>query len=164
MDRVDRGDGVDTLDGVDAEVGSREVLLAWSVHLAASRPRRAAVIVLVALASALLCHQLFGNLLFALFSCAVILAATAEFLFPIRFQLDSEGAEMRNLHNWRRIAWVDVKKAYLLEDGLKLSPLGVRSRLENFRGVFLRFGPGGDREAVLAVVKACRDAARRNPE
>lgn len=134
-------------------------VLIWRVHLAADDPGRAVLVVAAACTAAMLCQSLFLNWLFSAFSCLVLLGATAEFLFPIHFRLDESGAEMRNLHNWRRIAWVDVKKAYLLEDGVKLSPLAVPSRLEHFRGVFLRFGEGeGSRESVLTAVKQHRNA------
>jgi len=139
--------------------------LEWRVHLARKAPRKAATLVLLTLAAAALCFFLFRNWLFAGFTAAALLGATADFLFPIRYRLTPEAAEMRNLHNWRRITWDEVKKAYLLEDGIKLSPLAVRTRLEPFRGVLLRFGPGdGSQERVLAAVRKFRDAVRSGPE
>lgn len=137
----------------------------WQVHLARSRPGRAIWVLVAAFVSAALCFFLFHNWLYAGFCVVAILSATTEFLFPIRYRLDSEGAEMRNLHNWRRIAWSEVKKAYLLEDGVKLSPLGLKTRLEQFRGVFLRFGPApGTQEEVVAAVRRFRDAVRSNAD
>lgn len=139
--------------------------LEWQVHLARSRPQRAVGVLVAAFISAALCFFLFRNWLYAGFCVVAIVSATTEFLFPIRYRLDAEGAEMRNLHNWRRIAWSEVKKAYLLEDGVKLSPLRLRTRLEQFRGVFLRFGPEpGTQEEVLAAVRRFRDAVRSNAD
>ena len=137
----------------------------WRVHLARTEPRKAAVVLGAAVAAAALCFLLFMNWAFALFSALVLVAGTAEFLFPIRYRLTPEAAEMHNLHNWRRIEWTEVKKAYLLDDGVKLSPLEVPTRLEPFRGVFLRFGEGpGERDRVLAAVRRYRDAVRRDPD
>jgi hypothetical protein len=142
-----------------------EETLTWTVHLARAQPTRAIAVVCVALAAAGLCLMLFHSLPFALFSLLVVVGGTAEFLFPIRYRLTEEAAEMRNLHNWRRIEWETVRKAYLLEDGVKLSPLCARTRLEPFRGVFLRFGVGeGEREAVLAAVRRFRDRARSDAD
>jgi hypothetical protein len=135
-------------------------VLEWTVHLARDRPGRAAVVVLTLLLAAGLCFTLFRSPLFALLTAAVLLGATSEFLLPIRYRLDNQGAESANLHNRRRISWRDVRKAYLLEDGIQLSPFDQPTRLEAFRGVFLRFGPGGDRETVLAAVRERREAAR----
>ncbi len=155
----------DTLTSVDGNSSEGIDALEWQVHLARTQPARAAVVVGAALLSAGLCFFLFRNWLYAGFCVLALLGATSEFLLPIRYRLDEEGAEMRNLHNWRRIAWSEVKKAYLLEDGVKLSPLGVRTRLEPFRGVFLRFGEGhGSQEEVLSAVRRFRDAVRSNAD
>lgn len=140
-------------------------MVEWRVHLARRQPGKAALVVVLALASAVLCYTLFRNLLFAAFTLTALVGATAEFLFPIRYRLDAEAAEMRNLHNWRRISWAEVRKAYLLEDGIKLSPLAVATRLEAFRGVFLRFGEGeSSREALRAHVRRFRDAVRSDAD
>jgi hypothetical protein len=147
------------------EAGSTGEVIEWQVHLARAQPGKALAVAGAILAAAALCLSLFHNGLFALFTAAALLGATAEFLFPIRYRLTEEAAEMRNLHNWRRITWDEVKKAYLLDEGIKLSPLGVRTRVEPFRGVLLRFGPGaGERETLLAAVRKLRDAAGRDPE
>ena len=140
-------------------------VLEWRVHLARHQPAKAALVLLAAAVSAALCFFLFLSWPFALFTVVALVAATSEFLCPIRYRLDAEAAEMRNLHNWRRITWREVKKAYLLEDGIKLSPLETQTRIEPFRGVFLRFGPGsGSREAVLAAVRSFRDGVRSEPD
>ncbi len=125
--------------------------LTWSVHLARDAPERAALVVLAAAASGLLCFKLFGSLLYGLFCIVALLAATCEFLLPIRYRMDADGVEMRNLHNWRRISWGDVRKAYVLEDGVKLSPLAHGGPREAFRGVFVRWGD--QREGVMDRVR-----------
>lgn len=139
--------------------------LRWQVHLARTQPAKTLGVLLTVVLSAALCFYLFRNWIFVLFTIVALVGATAEFLFPVRYLVDASGAEMRNLHNWRRINWGEVRKAYLLEEGIKLSPLPVRSRLEAFRGVMLRFGAEpGDRETVLAAVRKYRDGVRRNAD
>lgn len=134
---------------------TRDEPMCWRVHLAVERPGRAALLVAVALGSGALCYSLFGNWVFALASAGVLLAATAEFLFPVSYRLDEAGAEMRCLFGGRKMDWSEVRKAYLVEAGVKLSPLPRRSRLEAYRGVFLRFE--GNRDEVLAAVRRHRE-------
>ena len=149
----------------DEPGAATDTAIEWQVHLARRQPGRAVLLLLGTLSCSLLCFSLFRNWLFALFTAGALLAATSEFLFPIRYRLTAEAAEMRNLHNWRRITWAEVRKAYLLDDGIKLSPLAVPNRLESFRGVMLRFGPGaGEREALLTVVRGYRDAVRSDAD
>src|SRR5262249_48963380 len=97
---------------------------------------------------------LFSSPVLALGSIFVVAAATGEFLFPIRYRLGPEAAEMWNGLARRRIEWGEVRKAYLLEDGIKLSPLDFPPRLGGYRGIFLRFED--NREEVLAAVKRFR--------
>lgn len=139
--------------------------LRWRVHLARRRPGWAGLVVVATAISMLLCWHLFGSLLFVLCTGLALVGATAEFLFPIHYYLGPDGAESRNLHNWRRIAWTDVQKAYLLDDAVKLSPLRLPTRLEPFRGVLLRFGEEpGTKEAVLDAVREFRERAGRDAD
>ncbi|MBI3910848.1 MAG: hypothetical protein HY320_07930 [Armatimonadetes bacterium] len=136
--------------------------LEWRVHLAKRQPRRAAAVAAIILASAALCQLLFGNWLFSLFTAFALCAATAEFLLPIRYRLTPQGAEQWNLFAARRILWSGVKRAYLLEDGVQLSPLAIPTRLERYRGVFLRFAD--NRSEVLAAIRHCRYGLERRPD
>ncbi len=113
--------------------------LAWSVHLARDRPKWVVGLVVLMAGCAALCFYLFGSLLYAAFTVVALLGATAEFLFPAHYRLTREAAEMRNLHNWRRIAWAEVRKVYLLDEGIKLSPLPHAGPREAFRGLMLRW-------------------------
>ena len=146
-DRSDRSD----------EALEADETLEWAVHLATQRPERAVIIAAAALAVGWLSWQLFRNPVMTAFSIAVLFAATAEFLFPVRYRLNAEGAELRNLHNWRRIAWTEVKKVYTGEREIKLSPLEHGGRREAYRGVLLHCPD--NRDEVLAFVRRHRDAA-----
>jgi hypothetical protein len=149
----DRSDPSDLSDQALESDGTLE----WTVHLAAQHPHRAVIVGAAGLAVGTLAHLLFGNPVMTLFSVAVLVTATAEFLFPLRYRLDSEGAELRNLHNWRRIAWEEVKKVYTGEREIKLSPLEHGGRREAFRGVLLHCPD--NRDEVLDFVRRHRDAA-----
>ena len=128
--------------------------LMWEVHRARGRVGQAVVVIAAALAAGAVCMALFRSLPFALFSVVAVLGATAEFLFPIRYRLNAEGAELRNLHNWRRMGWEEVKKVYVGEREIKLSPLTRPGRRENFRGVLLLCPE--NQEAVLALISHYR--------
>jgi hypothetical protein len=61
------------------------------------------------------------------------------------------------------IAWPDVRRATRGADGIFLSPFSRPSRLDNFRGVRLRFGADIDPESVVRAVKSLRAAASSAP-
>lgn len=91
----------------------------------------------------------------------VLLAALGDLFFPMHFKITEEGAYRRNFVNSAGIRWKDVRKCYLGPDGIKISPLPKRSRLESFRGVYLHFGDI-DRDFLIEKVKELRDAAAQS--
>lgn len=87
-------------------------------------------------------------------AAVALLLSLADFLFPVRYVVTAEGASSRALVKGAEIKWADVKRCYVDEFGVKLTPLDRVSRLEAFRGVYLRFG--GNEDEVIAAVKAMR--------
>jgi hypothetical protein len=103
--------------------------------------------------------MLFQNLLLCMAALLMLLSATLEFLAPGDYRLSERGAVSRCGPNRFELAWRDVRRALLYHDGVRLSPLGRASRLDAFRGVYLRFaqdGQAGDRESVLASLASLR--------
>lgn len=130
-----------------------DVVLSWTVHLARAHPTRSALsLVLCALA----CSAGYAAIgpAGALVTAIVLLGSLADFLFPVRYVLTENGASCKMLFKAAEIQWTAVKRCYVDDLGLKISPLGRRSRLEAFRGVYLRFA--GNRDEVIAAVRALR--------
>src|SRR5687768_281835 len=113
--------------------------LEWSVWLAKRHPARAAGARLLALAVGGLAAYVFRSPVAAAVTVALLLGAVGEFLLPVAYRLTAEGAEARNFCYWRKIAWTEVKRVAVGEEGIKLSPLTCDSPREAFRGVLLRF-------------------------
>jgi hypothetical protein len=133
--------------------------LEWRVCLATRQPARAVATVLVVLAAAGWAWYLFGSPVAAGVTAGLLLGAVGDFLFPVRYRLTAEGAEARGLFSWRRIAWTEVKRVYVAEQEIKLSPLAHAGPRESFRGVVLRCA--ANREAVLDAVRQLRAACAR---
>jgi hypothetical protein len=131
--------------------------LEWRVHLARRQPARAVAAAGIALAAGIWAFALFHSFSLAIAAAGLLVAAVGEFLFPISYRLTPEAAEARNLVCWRRLAWADVRRIDLGDEGIKLSPLRCGGRGEAFRGVLLRCD--ANRELVLAAVQRFRDAA-----
>jgi hypothetical protein len=146
-----------------------EVVLAWRVHLARRRPLHALIVVVVILAVMGWAGVVFSfdkdgklrpSIMPALVFGLILAGALSELLFPISYRLTGKGAYRRNFLSATQIEWRSVRKCYLAADGVKLSPLPRPTRLEAFRGVFLRFGDD-NREEIIARVTQLRDAARK---
>lgn len=129
-----------------------DTVLEWTVHLAVAQPARAVTAAVLSAGAVTLTALAFPNGVFALAAAWLLFASLAEFFLPVTYRLTTQGAEARHLWTFARIEWRAVKRKYLCEDGIKLSPLASPTRLEAFRGVFLRFGRD-NREAVISAVK-----------
>lgn len=135
-----------------------EPILTWKVHLLREQPAKLLLVIPAAALSLVASYVLFGTFTFGLIALFLILTSLAEYLFPIRFEIDSQGASARTLTARTRIEWSRVKKYYLDDRGIKLSPLSRQTRLEAYRGVYLVFGDR--REEIIEAVKEIRDAVQ----
>ena len=112
----------------------------WKVHLAAGVGRRKLGLVvasiLIAMAGA---YAMLGGALPAILIGLALVVSVGDYLLPITYRITRESASARSLLSHRIIRWEDVRICRLCHDGVKVSPLSRRSRLEAYRGVFLRF-------------------------
>ena len=94
----------------------------------------------------------FGSAGWAVFAAGVLGISLARYFFPTEYRLDAEGVRVRFLGQVRARRWAEVRGVYPHGDGVHLSPFASPSRLDPFRGIYVRFA--GNREAVLEVVGA----------
>lgn len=130
---------------------------AWRVHLARREPGRALAVGAILLAVVAWTTWAYRNPLLPAAAAFLLLGAVGEFLFPTRYRLTLEAAEVRNPFYWRRIAWKEVKRVGVGEHAIRLSPLRYPSPRDTFRGVLLRWD--GNREEVLERIRQFREAA-----
>ena len=123
----------------------------WNVRPSDKEPTKKWGVILVALIAFGLGLLVFKTLVFAVLGAAIILISTAEFWLGTSYKLDPKGASARTGASMTGLEWPDVKRAVAEKDGIKLSPLGTSSRLEAFRGVFLKYGD--HKEQVTDMVR-----------
>lgn len=135
-----------------------EPMLIWKVHLVREEPRKLLLILPVVVFSLFVCYLIFRSPLPLVAVLFLYLSSLADYLFPVSYKIDTKGVTVRTLLGRSSIEWNRVKKYYLDEYGIKLSPLKKAGRLEAYRGVYLRFG--GRRDEVIEAVKRMRDVIR----
>lgn len=125
--------------------------LVWSVDIGKQEPRKKFIVLgvmcLVGLAGLVFPG---GNIAFSIIGMGLILASNPEVFLPIRYELTESSAKSRCFLSFTVVEWSQVKKMWEDEDGIKLSIFEKRSRLEAFRGVYLRYA--NNRDAVLAKI------------
>lgn len=93
--------------------------------------------------------------------CLVVFASFEELFFPMRYTLTARDATARCVLRVKRMPWTSVKKCYVDGNGIKLSPFDRPTKLETFRGIYLRFdeAAGFTRDRLVPIVKQLRDRA-----
>jgi len=124
--------------------------LEWSVHLARRRPGQAAAVAGVIAAAAVAAGCGFRSVTLGLLAAVLLTAALGDYFFPVRYTLGPEGVEACGLWHRRRMSWARVRRVIRDELGVKLSPLPGPSRLEAYRGIYLRFEDNA--EDVMAFI------------
>ena len=87
-------------------------------------------------------------------AAAVLLVFFSDIYLPTTFTIDERGVAVERRFHKRRFEWAKIRSAADERKGLFLSPFATKTRLENFRGVFLKYA--GNREAALAQVRRFR--------
>jgi hypothetical protein len=125
--------------------------LVWEVRLGADQTPRRLIVVAIALLAGLIGIAWTHQAIIGVIGCLAILFSTSELFLPIRYRLDGTGASSNVGLSKTAIDWADVKRMTEDQKGVKLSPLAENSRLEPFRGVYLRFA--GNQDEVLAKIR-----------
>ena len=133
---------------------ARDVVLSWTVHLARDCPSKLIASLALVAAGSAAGYFLLGAVAAAA-TALVMLASVAEFVFPTKYQITTDGAACRMLFKASEIRWQNVRRYWVDDLGVKLSPLSRRSRLEAFRGVYLRFN--NNQQQVIEAVKSLKE-------
>lgn len=124
--------------------------LQWTVHLLRRAPQKAWKAAATIVLAGVLVGFSFRSAGMGLLALVLLWLATREYWLPIRYYVNERGAGVRYLGAVFDITWDRVKYVTITDEGVKLSPLPPRSRLEPFRGVYLRFSD--NREQVLEAI------------
>jgi len=91
---------------------------------------------------------------YALLSAALLAVSLARYFLPTGFELDEHAVTVRFLGQARKVPWSHVRRVLVQPRGVFLSPFRRPSRLDSFRGTFLRFaGKAGNADKVVSFVQ-----------
>ncbi|MCX6645345.1 MAG: hypothetical protein NTY09_03155 [bacterium] len=101
---------------------------------------------------------------FVLLAFILLVVSIAPFIFPTRYHMNSEGLEIifLGIRNFR--GWEEYRNFYPHDVGVHLSPFKELTRLDPFRGNFIRFSPGNRGEVIGFLDRHIKRAGKADGE
>lgn len=76
--------------------------------------------------------------LFAFLTLVVLLLSVLPYYSPTQYKIDEKGIRIIHLGIKREKKWEELKRCYVERNGIFLSPFDLTTRLENYRGIYVR--------------------------
>ncbi len=132
---------------------SEEVVLKWSSYPFKKDKLISFLVIGFLIFVSVLVYLITISLIFFFLAMIILFFSMASFFFPTHYQLTSDKIKVRFLFTKNIKPWENYKSYYPDKNGVFLSPFLTPSRLENFRGIYLRYN-SNNREEVLNFVKS----------
>jgi hypothetical protein len=125
--------------------------LEWSVWPAKEKPLLSLGLIVLLFAIWIAVGYIYREAIWVVLAVVLLSGAVAPYFVITRYRLDEEGIATKRYLTPMKKRWEELRSFYPDKNGVLVSPFAKPSRLENFRGMYLRFG--GNREAVLNVLE-----------
>lgn len=139
-----------TLPASDTDEDPGKELFQWRYHPVRDGGWRLPVVIGFLVGVPALVGWMYGPF-FTLLAVVILGGSMGTYFLPTDYAFYAGGVETRFLGVTRRFKWDQFRSFYPDRNGVLLSPFPAPSRLENFRGLFVRFSR--NREQVLDVVR-----------
>ena len=133
--------------------------LTWRVHLVARSRQKLPTLLSILLFADGCIWLIFANWLPVFAATLLLLGSVRDYLLPITYTLDDEGATASGFLLHQTLRWSEIERVANGKPGILLSTFAVPSRLDSYRGLLLRPAPTGqpaDRETLLTEIEKRR--------
>ena len=126
-------------------------MLIWVVHPVFDNWKRSAVLVAFLIMLIAAVYFASQSIYLTLLSVFFLAGALYKYFVPFRYQFDNQKVTIQSFFYRFEQDWTNFRSFYVDQNGILLSPFARPSRLENFRGVYIRFG--NNKGAVIDFIK-----------
>lgn len=127
------------------------ILLSWSTHPAKARPLVTALVIAFLIVLAGLVYLLTYSVLFTVIAALVLYGSLTQYFAKTAFEFTDTKVRVKYVVNKIEKDWAQYRSYYVDKNGVLLSPFPSPSRLENFRGLYIRFA--GNKDQVMEIVR-----------
>jgi hypothetical protein len=129
-----------------------EVVLRWSTHPIKRSAKISILVILLLFIIWLLVYLTTFSPLLTVLSVVIMLGSLSPFFLPTYYELGEKKVRVKFFFSTKEKEWSTFRSYYVDKNGVLLSPFEKPSRLENFRGLYVRFNQ--NKEEVVDFVKS----------
>jgi hypothetical protein len=126
--------------------------ITWTVHPFKESVKATILVIFIIMFICGVVYYSFGEIFWVILSLIFLLGSLSSFFFPTTFTLDDEKVRVKRVFTTITRAWNAFRGFYWDKNGVQLTPFSHPSRLDSYRGLFLKFG--GNKEEVLDFIKS----------
>lgn len=123
---------------------SEDTTLEWSSHPVRKKTLVSILVVLFLFLVWMVVYVTTSSPLLTGLAVIIMLGSLSSFFLPTYYELDQKKVKIKFFFTNREREWSAFRSFYVDKNGVLLSPFAGRSRLENFRGVYVRFSQNKD--------------------
>lgn len=136
-------------------------ILRWSSHPFKRKKLTSLLVVLCLLAVWISVYLTTFSVLMTAISFIILTGALSPFFLPTNYELTSDKIKVRFLFSQKEKEWSYYRSFYVDKNGVLLSPFEGPSRLENFRGIYIRFDQNRDQVVEFVSSRIKKDEVRK---
>ncbi len=127
--------------------------LKWKTHPMKDSWKATAGAISAIVLAAMSVFLISGNLVFSAISLLILVFSLSPFFFPTEYQLGPDSISVKGPFSRKLRSWSYFRRYYPDRKGVFLSPFSRPSRLESFRGIYVRFGGGTSEEERRGIIE-----------
>ena len=135
---------------------SKNLQIEWVSFPAVENLRKTTIATIFIIGLSTLLYFLYGPI-YGFLSILFLGFSLLPYYTPTTYRLNEDGIEVKKVFYTIKKSWSNFRSFYPDKNGVLLSPFPIPTRLENFRGIYIRFRGNG--EEVLSVVESMMDRA-----
>ncbi|MCK4321305.1 hypothetical protein KAX08_02165 [candidate division WOR-3 bacterium] len=135
---------------------SKNLQIEWVSFPAVENLKKTTIATIFIIGLSTLLYFLYGPI-YGFLSILFLGFSLLPYYTPTTYRLNKDGIEVKKVFYTIKKSWSNFRSFYPDKNGVLLSPFPIPTRLENFRGIYIRFRGNG--EEVLSVVESMMDRA-----
>ena len=137
--------------------------LTWKVHPFKESVKTSVIVIAIIILICGIVYIIFRQIFWPILSFVFLFLSLTSFFFPTTFYLDEKGVKVKRAITTITRPWSAFRGFYWDKNGVQLTPFTYPSRLDSYRGLFLRFD--NNMEEVLEFINQhLKKVSSKKPE